>query len=96
VTASREFDFIARLRGRVADGEGVLLGIGDDAALLSVPLGKVLVVSTDTLVGGMHFPLDTSAQAIGHKSLAVNLSDLAAMGAEPAYATLALTLAANG
>ena len=70
----------------------VLLGIGDDCAILQVPQGKQLVVSTDTLVSGVHFPENTPACDIGYKSLAVNLSDLAAMGAEPAWATLCLTL----
>lgn len=70
----------------------VVLGIGDDCAILEVPDGKQLVVSTDTLVSGVHFPENTSAFDIGYKSLAVNLSDLAAMGAEPAWVTLCLTL----
>lgn len=72
--------------------EDVLLGIGDDAALLEVPAGKALAVSVDTLVAGVHFFADVSPESLGHKALAVNLSDLAAMGAEPAWATLALTL----
>jgi len=72
--------------------EDVLLGVGDDAALLQVAAGAELVVCMDTLVAGVHFSADTPAAAIGHKALAVNLSDLAAMGAEPAWATLALTL----
>jgi len=70
----------------------VVLGIGDDAALLSVPGGMELVVSMDTLVDGVHFPESTDPFSIGVKSLAVNLSDMAAMGAEPAWATLSLTL----
>jgi thiamine-monophosphate kinase len=70
----------------------VRLGIGDDAALLAMPVGQVLAVSTDTLVAGIHFPHDAAAYDIGWKALAVNLSDLAAMGATPAWATLALTL----
>jgi len=69
-----------------------LLSVGDDAALLAVPEGHALVVSVDTLVAGVHFPLDTSPADIGYKSLAVNLSDIAAMAADPAWATLALTL----
>jgi thiamine-monophosphate kinase len=72
--------------------EDVRLGIGDDAALLAMPAGHILAVSTDTLVAGVHFPKSTRAFDIGWKSLAVNLSDLAAMGATPAWATLALTL----
>lgn len=69
-----------------------LLGIGDDCALLKPPADKLIAVSTDTLVGGIHFFIDESAENIGYKSLAVNLSDLAAMGAEPAWVSLALTL----
>jgi len=70
----------------------VALGVGDDCAVLKVPTGKELVVSIDTLVEGIHFLKDLDPELLGHKSLAVNLSDLAAMGAEPAWATLALTL----
>lgn len=70
----------------------VVLGIGDDAALLAVPPDQELVVSTDVLVAGVHFPEGTDALSIGHKSLAVNLSDLAAMGATPAWFTLNLCL----
>jgi thiamine-monophosphate kinase len=69
-----------------------VLGIGDDAALMEVPAGRQLVACTDSLVEGIHFPPDTSPAAVGHKALAVNLSDLAAMGAEPAWFLLALTL----
>ena len=72
--------------------DDVQLGIGDDGAVVSVPAGKQLVVVMDTMVAGVHFPLQTSAYDLGWKSLAVNLSDLAAMGAEPAWLTLALTL----
>lgn len=71
------------------------LGIGDDAALLQVPEGHQLVVSIDTMVEGVHFFKGTDPTALGHKLLAVNLSDLAAMGAEPRWATLALTLPEN-
>ncbi len=70
----------------------VALGIGDDAALLDIPAGMQLVVSVDTLVSGVHFPKDTVPYDIGYKALAVSLSDMAAMGAEPIAATLALTL----
>ena len=88
-----EFDLIDLIRARCAVvREDVRLGIGDDAALLAVPAGQVLAVSTDTLVSGIHFPKNTAPFDIGWKSLAVNLSDLAAMGATPAWATLALTL----
>lgn len=68
------------------------LGIGDDAAVLDVPPGYQWVVATDTLVDTVHFPTGAPPHAIGYRALATNLSDLAAMGAEPAAATLALTL----
>lgn len=87
-----EFDLIDRIRARVATRADVLLGIGDDAALLRVPDGQALVLSTDTLNVGVHFPPETGAADIGWKALAVNLSDLAAMGAEPAWCTLSLSL----
>jgi len=70
----------------------VILGIGDDAALLQPPPGQVLAISTDTLVAGIHFFADAAPKAIGYQSLAVNLSDLAAMGAEPAWVMLSITL----
>jgi thiamine-monophosphate kinase len=70
----------------------VALGIGDDCALLEVPPGHQLAVSIDTLVEGTHFRPGVDPEALGHKALAVNLSDLAAIGADPAWATLALTL----
>jgi len=72
--------------------DDVLTGIGDDAAVLKVPPERELVVCMDTLIEGVHFPMGTPAAAVGHKALAVNLSDLAAMGAEPSWATLSLTL----
>lgn len=74
------------------NGEGVVLGIGDDAALLRPSAGHELVVTSDTLITGRHFPSDTAAFDIGWKALAVNLSDLAAMAAIPRWFTLALTL----
>ncbi|MBE1158861.1 thiamine-phosphate kinase [Dyella acidiphila] len=88
-----EFSLIERIRQRTAQArEDVRLGIGDDAALLAVPAGQELAVAIDTLVEGVHFPSATSAADIGWKALAVNLSDLAAMGATPAWALLALSL----
>ncbi|WP_147653472.1 thiamine-phosphate kinase [Vulcaniibacterium gelatinicum] len=87
-----EFDLIARIRARAAARADVVLGIGDDAALLQVPAGHWLVVATDTLNAGVHFPHDAAPADIGWKALAVNLSDLAAMGAEPAWCTLSLSL----
>ena len=92
-----EFDIIRRYFTRQDfNRSDVITGIGDDAALLQVPAGMALVVCMDTLVDGVHFPTGTPAAAIGHKALAVNLSDLAAMGAEPAWVTLSLTLPASG
>jgi len=69
-----------------------VLGIGDDAAVCTFPDSHELVLTTDLLVAGIHFPQDTPAHAIGHKALAVNLSDLAAMGATPAWFTMTLSL----
>jgi len=88
-----EFDIIREYFARQpVTRPDVVLGIGDDAALLAVPADQELVVSTDMLVAGVHFPEGTDPVSIGHKSLAVNLSDLAAMGATPAWFTLNLSL----
>ncbi|MGD8874374.1 MAG: thiamine-phosphate kinase [Gammaproteobacteria bacterium] len=88
-----EFDIIGRyFRRQPVKRKDVLTGIGDDAAVLHLPVDRELLLCIDTLVAGVHFPAGTPAAAIGHKALAVNLSDLAAMGAEAAWATLALTL----
>ncbi|RNF84302.1 thiamine-phosphate kinase [Montanilutibacter psychrotolerans] len=87
-----EFDLIDRIRARVLQRDDVVLGIGDDAALLQVPAGRQLVVAMDTLNVGVHFPHATAPADIGWKALAVNLSDLAAMAAEPAWCTLSLSL----
>lgn len=87
-----EFELIREFFTRQTQDAAVRMGIGDDAALIAVPEGCELVVTTDTLVSGRHFPEDASAFDIGWKSLAVNLSDLAAMGAEARWLTLALTL----
>jgi len=87
-----EFDLIARIRARVGTRADIVLGIGDDAALLAPPPGLQLVVTADTLNAGVHFPDDSAAADIGWKALAVNLSDLAAMGAKPAWCTLSLSL----
>jgi len=85
-----EFDIIRRYFKRAASN--AVLGIGDDAALIGIAPGNELAVSTDTLVCGKHFFADTDPYRLGHKSLAVNLSDMAAMGAEPRWVLLALTL----
>jgi thiamine-monophosphate kinase len=85
-----EFDLIKRYFTRPTPS--AKLGVGDDAALLRVGEGMDLVVSTDMLVSGTHFFPDTDPFLLGHKALAVNLSDIAAMGAQPRWATLALSL----
>ena len=85
-----EFELIRRYFTRATPG--ALLGVGDDAALLQVSAGNVLAVSTDMLVSGTHFFADADPFLLGHKTLAVNLSDMAAMGATPRWATLALAL----
>ncbi|WP_409518903.1 thiamine-phosphate kinase [Pseudomonas sp. DNDY-54] len=73
-------------------GGDVVLGIGDDCALLTVPVGEQLVVSTDTLVAGVHFPEPSDPYLLGQRALAVSTSDLAGMGATPIGFTLALTI----
>ena len=85
-----EFDLIRQFFTRPTPN--TVLSVGDDAALLRVGAGMELAVSTDMLVGGTHFFLDTDPRQLGHKTLAVNLSDLAAMGAQPRWATLSLSL----
>jgi len=88
-----EFELIERyFRDCGAARSDVIAGIGDDAALVAVPPDTELVVTTDTLVAGVHFPQGAPAASIGHRALAVNLSDLAAMGARAAWALLALTI----
>ncbi|MEJ2576079.1 MAG: thiamine-phosphate kinase [Gammaproteobacteria bacterium] len=88
-----EFALIERYFSTLtAARDDVLLGVGDDCALLRPPSGQALAVSIDTLVEGRHFSPGIDPAALGHKALAVGLSDLAAMGAEPAWCTLALTL----
>lgn len=88
----REFSLIERYFQRPGQRSDVALGIGDDGAIVRPPADSSVVVCTDTMVAGVHFDDATPAKAIGHKLLAVNLSDLAAMGAEPAWVSLALTL----
>jgi len=90
-----EFELISRFFAAAPcaqGGEGVELGIGDDCALLELPAGERLAVSTDTLVAGIHFPERCDPLLLGQRSLAVAASDLAAMGATPIGFTLALTL----
>ncbi len=85
-----EFDLIARHFTRATPG--AVLGVGDDCALLAPTPGMQLAVSSDMLLEGRHFSPQDSPAGLGHKSLAVNLSDLAAMGATPRWATLAIAL----
>lgn len=94
MAALGEFELIARYFDR-GPARRALLGVGDDCALLAPPApGCVTAISTDMLVGGRHFFDDVDPEALGHKALAVNLSDLAAMGARPVAFTLALALPA--
>jgi thiamine-monophosphate kinase len=85
-----EFEIIARYFTRPVSDTAVRVGIGDDAAIVNAP--GPLAIAVDTLVAGTHFPAGLDAGAIGHRALAVNLSDLAAVGARPRWATLALSL----
>ena len=87
-----EFALIARIAARSGRRDDVALGIGDDGAVLVPPSGQHLVAVCDTMNAGVHFPVDTAPADIGWKALAVNLSDLAAMGATPAWVLLSLSL----
>ena len=87
-----EFDVIKKYFSFPESRDDVLLAGGDDCAIVSVANNKQLVITTDTLVSGVHFPVETTAENIAYKALMVNFSDLAAMGATPAWVTLAITL----
>ena len=87
-----EFELIQRYFVRGDDGEGVVVGIGDDGAVLKSGPGRELVTVIDTLVEGTHFPAEIAAADLGYRAVAVNLSDIAAMGARPLWMTLALTM----
>ena len=88
-----EFDLIhTYFKSLTKSKKGVEYGIGDDAAILNIPAGYQLVTTVDTLVEGTHFLAETDPYNLGHKALAVNLSDIAAMGAIPKWFTLALSL----
>ncbi|MEQ1484425.1 MAG: thiamine-phosphate kinase [Methyloglobulus sp.] len=87
-----EFSLIDRFFKRQTTNPSVAQGIGDDCALLSMPNGYELAITTDTMVENVHFFADCNPFDLGHKLLAVNLSDLASMGAKPLAVTLALTL----
>lgn len=87
-----EFELIERFFNRRVSVPGVVVGIGDDGAVLRPAPGLEQVQVIDTLVEGVHFPVDAKAEDIGYRVVAVNLSDIAAMGARPRWMTLALTL----
>ena len=87
-----EFDLIKRYFSRKSLQNGVSLSVGDDCAITSIPSGYQLAITTDTLVEGTHFLPSISPADLAYKSVAVNLSDLAAMGATPTWMSLALTL----
>ncbi len=90
-----EFDLISRyFSRRGAPRADVILGVGDDGAVLECPPDAQLIAAIDSLVEDVHFPAGSPARSLGHRALAVNLSDLAAMGAQPAWALLALALPA--
>jgi thiamine-monophosphate kinase len=91
--AQSEFELIGKYFARLgAERADVRIGVGDDGAVVMPPASREMVVVTDTLVEGVHFPPGSPAISIGHRAFAVNLSDIAAMGAEPAWALLALSL----
>ncbi len=88
-----EFELIGRYFSRLgAQRADVRIGVGDDGAVLVPPASRELVAVTDSLVEGVHFPRGSPPASVGHRAFAVNLSDIAAMGAEPAWALLALTI----
>ncbi|MBF8221390.1 thiamine-phosphate kinase [Halomonas sp. 328] len=93
IAAPSEFELIARHFQRPARDAGVVLGVGDDCTLLAPSPGQLLAVSVDTSVAEVHFPAAAPPEAIGHRALAVSLSDLAAMGAKPRWCLMSLTLA---
>ena len=89
----KEFNVIEDFfKAKSIQRKDVMIGIGDDGAVTHIPQGQALVTTTDTLLSGVHFLAETPAHAIAQKAIAVNLSDLAAMGAEPAWISLSLSL----
>ncbi len=90
-----EFELIRRYFVRDANAPDVICGIGDDGAVVQASAGTELVIVVDTLIDGVHFPVGTDASDIGYRAVAVNLSDIAAMGARPRWMTLALTIASS-
>lgn len=93
--ALSEFDIISRFftSKKLTQGKSILLGPGDDCAIIKPKANQEICISTDTLISGVHFPEKAPPEVVAHRSLAANLSDLAAMGADPLGFTLALTLA---
>jgi thiamine-monophosphate kinase len=91
---NNEFDLIKKYFTFTTSRDDVLLSVGDDCASVTVPADQQLMITADTLIAGVHFPQQTSASDIAYKAIMVNLSDLAAMGATPAWLTLAITLPA--
>ncbi len=87
-----EFEIIRRYFARESSGEGIRVGIGDDGAVLIPAHDRDLISVVDTLVSGIHYPETLAPADIGYRAVAVNLSDVAAMGARPRWMTLALTL----
>jgi len=91
--AQGEFELIGRYFAQLGAARAdVRIGVGDDGAVLMPPAARELVAVTDSLVEDVHFPKGSPAASIGHRAFAVNFSDIAAMGAEPTWALLALTL----
>ena len=88
-----EFELIRRYFDRAGEAGGVLVGIGDDGAVLEPSAGRAIVSVVDTLVEGVHWPAELAAADVGFRAVAVNVSDVAAMGGRPRWMTLALTLA---
>lgn len=86
-----EFGLIARLRERIRSGAGIVVGVGDDAAAVVLPAGRLVLATTDMLVEGIHFDFALSSPAdVGYKALAASCSDIAAMGGVPRFALLSL------
>ncbi len=90
--AQGEFDLIQKYFCTDVNNSDLLVGNGDDAAVVALQPAEALVTCVDTLVAGVHFPKGVPVESIGHKALAVNISDISAMGGVPKWATLALTL----
>ncbi|WP_286233190.1 thiamine-phosphate kinase [Thalassotalea sediminis] len=89
----KEFELIKTyFAEQIVTRRDVVVGIGDDCAIITPSEKQNIAITTDTLISGVHFPENTDAKAIGHKAIAVNLSDLAAMGAEPSWVSVAISL----